>query len=137
LIYYIPSYFLDHSTTLSLEKKTKKVIMAEPLFDPTLKKRKKKTVAFTEDPLGAEADPTAPSPQVIDDTTTEGVGVDMGPKTVHEQLANGAASGAATGEGREKAGEDEEFKAMFGDLKKKKKKKEIPMDFVRPLILTT
>ena len=30
----------------------------------------------------------------------------------------------------EKKNEDDEFKALFGDLKKKKKKKEIPMDLV-------
>ena len=33
------------------------------LFDPTLKKKKKKkAVAFSEDPLGADADPTTPMP---------------------------------------------------------------------------
>lgn len=99
----------------------------EPLFDPSLKKRKKKTVAFTEDPLGADADPTQPAPTTIDDTTTSGDAVDMGPKTVHEQLVQKSA-----GEGKEANGgaEDDEFKAMFGDLKKKKKKKEIPLDLV-------
>ncbi|KAL0063927.1 translation initiation factor eIF-2 beta subunit [Marasmius tenuissimus] len=70
----------------------------EPLFDPSLKKRKKKAVQFTEDPLGAEADPTTPAPETIDNVTTTG----------------------------EK--EDDDLKAMFGDMKKKKKKKELPMD---------
>ncbi|KIK55512.1 hypothetical protein GYMLUDRAFT_76467 [Collybiopsis luxurians FD-317 M1] len=88
----------------------------EPLFDPSLKKKKKKAVAFTEDPLGAEADPTAPAPETIDNTTTSGEPVDLGPTTAHEQMK-------MNGEG-----EDDDFKAMFGDLKKKKKKKEIPMD---------
>ena len=38
----------------------------EPLFDPTLKKKKKKkVVAFSEDPLGADADPTTPAPVVV------------------------------------------------------------------------
>ncbi|KAL1718677.1 domain found in IF2B/IF5-domain-containing protein [Schizophyllum commune] len=93
----------------------------EPLFDPSLKKKKKKAVAFTEDPLGAEADPTTPAPDTIDSTTTGGDAVDMGPTTAHEQMKlNGEP---------EKKSEDDEFKAMFGDLKKKKKKKEIPMDF--------
>ncbi|KAK7680394.1 hypothetical protein QCA50_016634 [Cerrena zonata] len=87
----------------------------EPLFDPSLKKRKKKTVAFSEDPLGAEADPTTPAPATIDDTTTNGEAVDMGPKTAHELM-----------KGNE--GAEDDFKAMFGDLKKKKKKKDIPMD---------
>ena len=92
-----------------------------PLFDPSLKKKKKKkTVAFSEDPLGADADPTTPAPETIDDTTTNGVAVDMGPKTVHEQLAQN---------GKGAASEDDELKAMFGDVKKKKKKT-IPLDLV-------
>lgn len=96
----------------------------EPLFDPSLKKRKKKQVAFTEDPLGADADPTAPAPETIDSTTLNGDAVDLGPATAHERMkANGD-------EGAEKKKEDDDFKAMFGDVKKKKKKKEIPMDFV-------
>jgi len=96
----------------------------EPLFGPSLKKRKKKQVAFTEDPLGADADPTAPAPETIDNTTANGDAVDLGPATAHERMKlNGDAEGA----GEKK--EDEEFKAMFGDMKKKKKKKEIPMEF--------
>ncbi|KAG6876429.1 hypothetical protein C0993_003190 [Termitomyces sp. T159_Od127] len=83
----------------------------EPLFDPSLKKRKKKTVAFTEDPLGPDADPTAPAPDHIDPTTVTGDAVDLGPKTTHELIK-----------------QDDDFKAMFGDMKKKKKKKEIPLD---------
>lgn len=94
------------------------------MFDPSLKKRKKKkTVAFSEDPLGADADPTTPAPEVIDDVTTNGVAVDMGPKTVHEQLAQNEKNSS-------KEGEDDDVKAMFGDLKKKKKKT-IPLDLVR------
>ncbi|KAI0783248.1 eukaryotic translation initiation factor 2 beta [Abortiporus biennis] len=95
----------------------------EPLFDPSLKKRKSKKVAFSEDPLGADADPTSPSPAIIEDTTTSGDAVDMGPKTVHEQMKQ---NGVGEEEGEKK--EDEDFKAMFGDLKKKKKKKDIPLD---------
>jgi hypothetical protein len=94
----------------------------EPLFDPSLKKRKKKTVAFTEDLLGAEADPTQPAPSTIDNHTTNGVTVDLGPTTQHERIKQ-------SGEGEELK-EEEDFKAMFGDLKKKKKKKEIPMGLV-------
>ena len=101
------------------------VIMAdEPLFDPSLKKRKKKTVAFTEDPLGPEADPTAPAPETIDSTTVNGDPVDLGPTTAHEAMMAG----------QEKKDENDEFKAMFGDLKKKKKKKEIPLDLVCQLV---
>ncbi|KAG7451634.1 eukaryotic translation initiation factor 2 beta [Guyanagaster necrorhizus] len=90
----------------------------EPLFDPSLKKRKKKAVAFTEDPLGADADPTTPAPETIDNTTTNGEAVDLGPTTAHEQMK-------LNGDDKK---EDDEFKTMFGDLKKKKKKKEIPLD---------
>ena len=64
----------------------------------------------------------------IDDVATNGDAVDMGPKTVHEQMAQNGR--AAEGENGDKK-EDEDFKAMFGDLKKKKKKKDIPMDLVR------
>ncbi|KZT26108.1 eukaryotic translation initiation factor 2 beta [Neolentinus lepideus HHB14362 ss-1] len=94
----------------------------EPLFDPTLKKKKpkKKTVAFSEDPLGADADPTTPAPEVIEDHTMNGEAVNMGPTTMHEQLKQ---SDAAADDG------EEDPNAMFGDLKKKKKKKkEIPLD---------
>ena len=97
----------------------------EPLFDPSLKKRKKKQVAFSEDPLGADADPTTPAPTTIDNVTVYGDTVDMGTMTAHEQMAqNGARD-----EEEPKADED----SMFADLKKKKKKKkDIPMDLVRP-----
>lgn len=94
----------------------------EPLFDPSLKKRKKKQVAFSEDPLGADADPTTPAPTSIDNVTTNGDTVDMGPTTAHEQMAQNGGEGA---DDEAKADED----AMFADLKKKKKKKkDIPMD---------
>lgn len=90
----------------------------EPLFDPSLKKKKKKkVVAFEVDPLGAEADPTTPAP--LED--------DPSAPTVHEQMKQSA---IANGDDAEKNGDDEEMKDMFGDLKKKKKKK-IPMDLVR------
>ncbi|RPD61832.1 eukaryotic translation initiation factor 2 beta [Lentinus tigrinus ALCF2SS1-7] len=95
----------------------------EPLFDPSLKKRKKKTVAFSEDPLGADADPTTPAPAEIDNVTTNGDAVDMGPTTMHEQMLK---QNAGPEDGEKK--EDDDLKAMFGDLKKKKKKKEIPLD---------
>lgn len=97
----------------------------EPLFDPSLKKRKKKTVAFSEDPLGADADPTTPAPADIDNVTTNGDKVDMGPTTAHELMKQNE----TTGEEAEKKEEDD-LKAMFGDLKKKKKKKDIPLDLV-------
>ena len=91
----------------------------EPLFDPSLKKRKPKKVAFTEDPLGPDADPTAPAPESIDGTTINGDPVDLGPTTAHERMK----------EEKDKPANDD-YASMFGDIKKKKKKK-IPMDFVR------
>jgi len=98
----------------------------EPLFDPSLKKRKKKNVVFIEDPFGAEADPTKPAPETIDSTTINGEAVDLGPTTAHELMLK---SGAAETKAEKKEKEEEDYKAMFGDMKKKKKKKEIPMDF--------
>jgi translation initiation factor 2 subunit 2 len=99
----------------------------EPLFDPSLKKRKKKAVAFIEDPLGAEADPTTPAPATIESTTLEGERVDMGAATAHEAMQ---AAGAGADAGAAAPAAEDDVKAMFGDLKKKKKKKEIPMDLV-------
>jgi len=109
----IESNFKDRSTATMSE---------EPLFDPSLKKKsRKKQVAFSEDPLGADADPTQPAPDVIDNRTTNGEAVNMGTTTAHEQIA------------KQQSGEtDDDFKAMFGAVKKKKKaKKEIPFDIVR------
>jgi len=104
------------------------VMSGEPLFDPSLKKRsKKKQVAFSEDPLGADADPTVPAPS-FDDTTTAG-DVDFGPKTVHEQMKQSEADGDDIASEQKEVKEEDDFKAMFGDLKKKKKKKDIPLDF--------
>jgi len=93
----------------------------EPLFDSSFKKKSKRKVAFSEDPLGADADPTQPAPDVIDNRTINGEAVDMGLTTAHEQIA------------KQQGGEaDDDLKSMFGDVKKKKKsKKEIPLDLVR------
>lgn len=102
----------------------------EPLFDPSLKKRKKKTVAFTEDPLGPDADPTAPAPDSIDNTTVDGDTVDLGPKTTHELIKSSTEEAPAKSQ-------DDDFKAMFGDMKKKKKKKEIPLDLVGVIVLSS
>jgi hypothetical protein len=103
----------------------------QPLFDPSLKKRKKKVVAFTEDPLGPEADPTTPAPTIIENTTTNGDVVDLGPTTLHEQMKRGQNGASETGDAVDEVKEDNDFKAMFPEgIKKKKKKKDIPMDFV-------
>ena len=105
----------------------------EPLFDPSLKKRsKKKQVAFFEDPLGADADPTAPAPS-LDNTTASGDVIDLGPKTVHEQMKQSEDGVDDIASEPKEVKEEDDFKAMFGDLKKKKKKKEIPLDLVRLL----
>ncbi|OJA17269.1 hypothetical protein AZE42_03043 [Rhizopogon vesiculosus] len=101
----------------------------EPLFDPSLKKRKKKVVAFTEDPLGPEADPTTPAPTTIENTTTNGDVVDLGPTTLHEQMMRSQDGVAEKVDVADEVKEDD-FKAMFPEgIKKKKKKKDIPMDF--------
>ena len=122
---HVRRYFLLRATTAShgllTPSASAEMSTEEPLFDPSLKKRKKKTVAFSDDPLGAEADPTQPGPTTIDERTTNGEVVDLGPTTVHEQMKR-------NGDDQE-VKQDEDFKAMFGDLKKKKKK-EIPMDLV-------
>jgi translation initiation factor 2 subunit 2 len=81
----------------------------EPLFDPSLKKRKKKTVAFSEE---ASADPTQPAPTTIDSHTANGDKVDLGPTTLHEQM--------------ESMKLEDEFKGM----KKKKKKVDVMLDLV-------
>lgn len=118
------------------------IMSTEPLFDPSLKKRsKKKQVAFTEDPLGADADPTVPAPS-LDNTTASGDVVDLGPKTVHEQMKQSEVGVEDVAPEPKEVKEEEDFKAMFGDLKKKKKKKEIPLDLVsllnrRPLSWST
>ena len=110
-----------------LEDRPTATMSEVPLFDPSLKKKsKKKQVAFSEDPLGADADPTQPAPDVIDNRTTNGEAVDMGSTTAHEQFA------------KQQSGEaDDDLKPMFGDVKKKKKpKKEIPLDLVRAVTST-
>ncbi|KAL5639786.1 hypothetical protein ACGC1H_006384 [Rhizoctonia solani] len=80
----------------------------EPLFDPSLKKRKKKVkVNFDEDPLGAEgaAEPETPAvPPPADTIPTASILKASEPP------------------------KEDDLDAMFGDLKKKKKKKEIPLD---------
>ena len=90
-----------HTTLASIHPSSLAMASEEPLFDPSLKKKKKKkTVAFTEDPLGADADPTTPAPLEDDDAPT-----------AHERMKQSDLE------------KDNEAK--------KKKKKEIPMDLVR------
>ncbi len=96
--------------------------MAESFIDPSLKKKKKKKVVqFNEDPLGAEADPTQARASLspVDDGHVQ---------TMHEQMK--AKLDAVAGTGGEGVGEEDPA-AMFGDLKKKKKKKDVKADSVR------
>jgi hypothetical protein len=87
------------------------------MFADMKKKKKKPKVAFAEDPGNADADPTYPPKEPIDDPS-------LGPSTLHERVqSNEAASGNAE-DGAEGAN-------MFADLKKKKKKKDLAVDVVR------
>jgi len=81
------------------------------------KKKKKPKVAFTEDPGNADADPTYPPKEPIDDPS-------LGPATVHERIQSNEAASGNTEDGAEGAN-------MFADLKKKKKKKDLAADVVR------
>jgi len=100
--------------------------MSEPLFDPTLKKKKKKKqVAFSEDPLGADADPTTPAQDIPEEPV----------QTLHEQMKmNGVGKEDDVPLKKEpvvveeKKEEEDDFLTSLGELKKKKKKKDIPMD---------
>jgi translation initiation factor 2 subunit 2 len=101
----------------------------EPLFDPSLKKRRKKKVNFDEDPLGADgaAEPETPAvPPAPESVPTASILKDT-PAPAPTPAPVPAPAPAA----EEK---EEDLNAMFGDLKKKKKKKEIPLDLelVRP-----
>ncbi|KAG9085173.1 hypothetical protein FRC06_003710 [Ceratobasidium sp. 370] len=93
----------------------------EPLFDPSLKKRKKKKVIFGEDALGADGAeepevPAAPAPAPSPAETAPGPSILKPTETNGEPVAEDKLA-------------DEDMNAMFGDLKKKKKKKtEIPLD---------
>lgn len=83
------------------------------MFADMKKKKKKPKVAFSEDPINADADPTYPTKEPIDDPS-------LGPTTVHERVHNnGNAEDGAEGAN------------MFADLKKKKKKKDLAAEAVR------
>ncbi|KAG8945753.1 hypothetical protein FRC00_009957, partial [Tulasnella sp. 408] len=90
----------------------------EPMFDPSLKKKKpkKKQVVFNEEPAAEPPketrDPSpvpTPGPSILKPSSEDATGADAGE------------------EKKEKAAAPGDF--GFGDLKKKKKKKEIPLDF--------
>lgn len=80
------------------------------MFADMKKKKKKTKVAFAEEPsVGADADPTFSPKEPIDDPA-------LGPATVHERVQSEGAAGADDGT---------DGANMFGDLKKKKKKKDL------------
>jgi len=83
------------------------------MFADIKKKKKKTKVAFAEG-ADADADPTFPPKEPIDDPS-------LGPATVHERVQAGEAG--ATEDGADGAN-------MFGDLKKKKKKKDLGGELV-------
>lgn len=106
----------------------------EPLFDPSLKKRKpkKKAVAFNEE-LEDDAAAGAPPPSDALGNTPASepmpaavAAPSPGPSILKQPPINGVNGAAGDVEGITKAVDD----FGFGDLKKKKKKKEIPLDFV-------
>jgi len=87
------------------------------MFADMKKKKKKPKVAFAEDPASADADPTYPPKEPIDDPS-------LGPATAHERALK---SGPDADAGGDELGGGEDAN-MFGDLKKKKKKKEVIVD---------
>src|SRR6266404_6367477 len=92
------------------------------MFADMKKKKKKKAVVFNEDPVASEPDPSYPPKEPVHDPS-------LGPATAHEAAIEASASDVNANDVAEVAqqGEDD-VKTMFGDLKKKKKKKELPLD---------
>ena len=92
------------------------------MFADMKKRKKKKVVVFNEDPIAAEPDPSYPPKEPIHDSS-------LGPATAHEAAMESGAGDVNVNNVAEVAvGAEDDVKAMFGDLKKKKKKKELPID---------
>ena len=96
-----------------------------PMFADMKKKKKKKAVVFNEDPVAPEPELSYPPNEPVHDPS-------LGPVTAHEAAieagvgdvnVNNVAEAAATPQQAE-----DDVKAIFGDLKKKKKRKELPLD---------
>ena len=87
------------------------------MFADIKKKKKKPKVAFSEEPATADADPTYPPKEPIDDPA-------LGPITAHERVATSTATDAGAADGTD----PNDLKNMFGDLKRKKKKKELVVE---------
>jgi translation initiation factor 2 subunit 2 len=94
------------------------------IFADMKKKKKKKAVVFNEDPVSPEPDPSYPPKEPVHDPS-------LGPATAHEAAIEAGAGDVDVNNVAEAApapqGEDD-VKTMFGDLKKKKKRKELPVD---------
>ncbi|KZO99130.1 hypothetical protein CALVIDRAFT_544573 [Calocera viscosa TUFC12733] len=113
----------------------------EPLFDPSIKKKKKPKVSFSEDPLGADADdlePThAPIKEADETPTGEETNMFDGMKKkkkkkvsiegVRPLLRRMRSCADSTSQGEEPA-EEVNLDDMFEGMKKKKKKKDMPME---------
>ena len=92
------------------------------MFADMKKKKKKKAVVFNEDPVASEPDPAYPPKEPIHHPS-------LGPSTAHEAaIEAGAGEVNVNNVAEAAAGPEDDVKAMFGDLKKKKKKKELPID---------
>ncbi len=92
------------------------------MFADMKKKKKKKAVVFNEDPVASEPDPSYPPKEPIHHPS-------LGPTTAHEAAIEAGVGDVNVNSVAEAAvGAEDDVKAMFGDLKKKKKKKELPID---------
>ncbi|KAG8836178.1 hypothetical protein FRC17_009521 [Serendipita sp. 399] len=90
------------------------------MFAGMKKKAKKPKVAFAEEPAApADADPTYPPKEPIDDPS-------LGPSTAHERISK--SSSGDTAPTTEEAADGDDLKNMFADMKKRKKKKEVRID---------
>lgn len=95
------------------------------MFADMKKKKKKKAVVFNEDPVAPEPDPSYPPNEPVHDPS-------LGPATAHEAAIEAGVSDVNLNNVAEPAAApqqaEDDVKAIFGDLKKKKRRKELPLD---------
>ena len=93
------------------------------MFADIKKKKKKKAVVFNEDPVAAEPGPSYPPKEPVHDPS-------LGPATAHEAAIEAGTGDVNVNNVAEAAApqEEDDIRGMFGELKKKKKKKELPVD---------
>jgi translation initiation factor 2 subunit 2 len=91
------------------------------MFADMKKKKKKKAVVFNEDPVASEPDPSYPPSEPVHDPA-------LGPATAHEAAIETGADDVNVAEAASAPPAEDDVKAMFGDLKKKRKKKELPIE---------